>query len=238
MNERRARIGHSEFFPPFAEVKDGKSQGLAIDILTAVATRVAIEIEWVPAPFEELHLTLDHGRAQAIFPLGITPERREFFDFSAPLLTTGAALFVRAPDAEPGGLGALSGKIVVTPRTGPLAAVIQRTAPTVKLITTASYEDSLTRLVRGEADAAALNCQVGSHVIAQLYAGQVTVPRTRFAEQELGVAVPKGRETELLARLNDGLAAIRADSTWQHINNLWTVQLDPRSSSERPVGTI
>jgi ABC-type amino acid transport substrate-binding protein len=230
MNERRARIGHSDFFPPLAEFKHGKSQGLAIDILTAVATRVAIEIEWVPAPFEQLHPTLDSGRAQAIFPLGITPERREFFDFSASLLTTGAALFVRTPNAEPEGLDALSGKIVVTPRTGPLAAMIQRAAPSITLITTASYEDSLSRLVSGEADAAALNCQVGAHIIAQLYAGQVTVPRTMFAEQKLGVAVPKGRGTELLARLNDGLAAIRADGSWQHINNRWMAHLDPGSS--------
>ena len=76
MNGRRARIGHSDFFPPFAEVKDGTSQGLAIDILTAAAAHVAVEIEWVPVPFEQLHSTLDRGRAQAIFPLGITPERR------------------------------------------------------------------------------------------------------------------------------------------------------------------
>jgi polar amino acid transport system substrate-binding protein len=230
MNERRARIGHSDFFPPFAEVKHGKSQGLAIDILTAIANRIAIEIEWVPAPFEELHPTLDRGRAHAIFPLGITPERRELFDFGAPLLTTGAALFVRAPGVEPGGLDALSGKIVVTPRTGPLAAMIQRTAPTIKLITTASYEDSLTRLVRGEADAAALNCQVGAHIIAQLYAGQITIPRTMFAEQELGVAVSKGRGAQLLARLNDGLAAIRADGSWQHINNRWMTRLHSGTS--------
>jgi hypothetical protein len=41
MKERRARIGHSQIFPPFAEVKDGKSQGLAIDILAIAAARVA-----------------------------------------------------------------------------------------------------------------------------------------------------------------------------------------------------
>jgi ABC-type amino acid transport substrate-binding protein len=229
MNESRARIGHSAFFPPFAEANNGRSQGLAIDILTAAATRVALEIEWVPALFEELHLTLDRGHAQAIFPLGITPERRELFDFSASLLTTGAALFVRAPSAEPEGLGALAGQIVVTPRTGPLVALIQRTAPTVKLITTASYEDSLSRLVGGEADAAALNYQVGADIIARLYAGHVTIPRTMFAKQELGVAVPKGREAELLAQLNDGLADIRADNVWQHINDRWTTHVDAAS---------
>ena len=225
MKERRARIGHSQIFPPFAEVKDGKSQGLAIDILAIAAARVAIEIEWVPVPFEQLHLTLVDGRAQAIFPLGITPERHQSLDFSAPLLTTGGALYVRAPNDEPESLAALAGKIVVTPRTGPLAAVIQKTAPEVRLVTTANYEESLALLVTGEADAAALNYQVGACIVGQLYAGRVTVPRAMFAEQQLAVAVPKGQRTELLARLDDGLAAIRADGSWQQINNRWAANL-------------
>ncbi len=225
MKQQAARIGHSQVFPPFAEVKDGKSQGLAIDILAAAAARVVIAIEWVPVPFEQLQHTLDDGRAQAIFPLGITPERRQSFDFGAPLLTTGGALYVRAPDDEPTSLAALAGKIVVTPQTGPLAAVIQRMAPDVRLVTTANYEESLARLVAGEADAAALNYQVGARMVAELYAGRITVPRVMFAQQQLAVAVPKGRRMELLARLDDGLAALHADATWQQINKRWGTDL-------------
>ena len=67
----------------------------------------------------------------------------------------------------------MSGKIVVTPRTGPLAAFVEKTAPTVKLVVTKDYEESLTRLVRGEADAAALNYHVGTHLAARLYPGRV-----------------------------------------------------------------
>jgi polar amino acid transport system substrate-binding protein len=73
----------------------------------------------------------------------------------------------------PENLAALSGKIVVTPHTGPLAAFIEKTAPTVNLVVTKDYEDSLTRLVRGEADAAPLNNHVGAHMAARLYPGQV-----------------------------------------------------------------
>ena len=215
------RIGHSQLFPPFAEVKDGKSEGLAVDILGAAAARAGIEIEWVPVPFEQLQRTLEDGRAQAIFPLAISPERRQSFDFSAPLLMTGGALYVRAPNATPESLAALAGKVVVTPRTGPLAAFIRRTAPDVNLVTTANYEESLARLVGGEADAAALNFQVGARIVAQLYAGQVTVPRIMFSQESMAVAVPKGQRQELLARLDAGLAAIRADGSWQQISNRW-----------------
>jgi polar amino acid transport system substrate-binding protein len=129
---------------------------------------------------------------------------------------------VRAPNPTPENLAALSDKIVVTPRTGPLAAIIQKTAPAVKLVLTADYEESLALLLSGEADAAALNFQVGTQLAAKLYPGQVTEPRTMFAEQPLAVGVLKGRNSDLLARLDAGLLTIKADGTWRQINDHWT----------------
>jgi polar amino acid transport system substrate-binding protein len=38
---------------------------------------------------------------------------------------------------------------------------------------------------------------------------------------ELPFAVAKGRQAPLLTRFNAGLAAIRADGTWQQINDRW-----------------
>jgi len=215
------QIAYAEVFPPFTELKDGKAEGLAVEIVLAAAARAGINVELVPVPFEQIQRTLEDGRAQAIFPLTITPERLPLFDFSAPILITGGALFVRAPNATPDNLAALSGKIVVTPRTGPLAAFIQKNAPSVKLVITTDYEESLARLVNGEADAAALGFHVGIRIAARLYPNHVTEPRSMFTELPFAVGVSKGREAEFLARLNVGLAAIRTDGTWQEINNHW-----------------
>jgi polar amino acid transport system substrate-binding protein len=174
---RTVRIAHQLDFAPIADVKDGQSVGLGVEIVRAAAARTGLDVQFVPVPFEQVQRMLDDGRAVAIFPLAMTPERQQLFDFSAPLYEGGGGLFVRAPSATPKDLAALSGRIVVTPRTGPLAALIARTAPAVKLVVTTDYEDSLARLVRGEADAAALNYHVGATLAARLYSGQVTMPR-------------------------------------------------------------
>jgi ABC-type amino acid transport substrate-binding protein len=116
---------------------------------------------------------------------------------------------------------ALSGKVVVTPQTGPLAAIIQRTAPNVNLSVTKDYAQSLERVVEGKADAAALNYQAGAIIAGRLYADQITLPRKMFQETALAVGAPKGKQAEILARLNKGLDAIRADDTWQKINTRW-----------------
>jgi ABC-type amino acid transport substrate-binding protein len=91
----------------------------------------------------------------------------------------------------------------------------------VKLVVTADYEESLARLVRGEADAAALNFQAGARIAARLYPGQLTVPRNMFIQTPMAVGVIKGQGAKLIAQLDVGLAAIRADGTWQQINDRW-----------------
>jgi polar amino acid transport system substrate-binding protein len=135
--------GDDSGFPPFAEVKDGKSEGLAVDIFRAVASRTGIDVKFVPVSFEQRELTLADGRADAYFPLSITPERLQLFDFSDALVVSGASLFVRASDVPPENLAALAYKVVVTPRTGPVAPFIQKTAPAIKLVVTTDYEESL-----------------------------------------------------------------------------------------------
>ena len=160
-------------------------------------------------PFEELQRTLEDGRADAIFPTGITPERQKTLDFSAPLLSTGGSLYVRAPEQAPDDLASLNGKTVVTPRSGPLAAYIEKTAPQVKVMRSASYEESLALLVEGKADAAALNSHVGGKIADKLYPGKVNVARRMFLEVPLAVAVAKGTHAGVLQRLNEGIAAAR-----------------------------
>lgn len=215
------RVAHDQRFPPFAEVKDGKSEGLAVDILNAAAQKAGLTIVYVPVPFEEIQRTLDDGRADAVFPLAINPERRQAFDFTAPLVITGGALFVRAPQPSPDGLKALAGKTVVTPKTGPLAGFIQKTAPEVNLVVNADYDQSFAQLLNGEADAAALNFQVGRRLASTLHAGKVTLPEKLFLELPLALAIKKGEKADLVAKLDQGIASIRADGIWQAIDNRW-----------------
>lgn len=215
------RVAHAESFPPYAEAREGKSEGMAVDILRAAAAKAQLQLQFVIVPFEQLQRTLEDGRAGAIFPTGITPERRKTLDFSAALLSTGGSVYVRAPATAPDELSALAGKTVVTPRTGPLAGYIEKNAPSVKVVRTASYEESLGLLVDGRADAAALNSHVGGRIADKLYPGKVNVARRMFLEVPLAVAVAKGTQGGTLGKLDAALAAMRADGTWEQINQRW-----------------
>jgi polar amino acid transport system substrate-binding protein len=217
------RITHNQPFPPLSELKNGKSEGLLIDILRAASARVGLELEFVAAPLDQMEQTLKDGRADALLT-AMTPERLKSYDFSVPVLTTGGALFVRVPSPMPQSLLEMSGKVVVTPGAGPLADIILRTAPAVNLSLTTDYEQSLARVIDGSADAAALNYHAGGVIAARLYPGQITKPSGMFQETVNAVAAPKGQQPEFLARLSQGLAAIRADNAWADINRRWIGQ--------------
>src|SRR5262245_20223874 len=215
------RIAHNQSLPPLVEVQEGKSVGLAIDIVRAAAARANIEAVFVPVTIEQQMPSLKDGRAEALLSANTT-ERQQVLDFSDPVLMTGGALYVRAPNPTPESLAPLDGKTVVTPRAGPLAEFIRRTAPAVNLVVTQDYVESLARIMAGEADAAALNFSAGGRIAARLYPGQITLPHIMFYEQPFAIGVLKGQSAKILAQLNAGLAAIRADGTWQQLNNRWT----------------
>ena len=50
---RPVRIAHDQGFPPFAEVKDGKSEGLAVHILRAASTRAGVKVNFVPVSSDQ-----------------------------------------------------------------------------------------------------------------------------------------------------------------------------------------
>ena len=220
----QVRIAYNHLMPPFSEAKDGKAVGLVIDIVRAAAERSGYSVEFLPVSLEQMEASLNDGRALAVVPTGAAPERRERMDFSDTLMVTGGALYVRAAEPTPASLKALAGKTVVTPRTGPLAAFIRKNAPEVKLLVTEDYEASLARVVNGEADAAALNYQTGAMLASRLHPGKLTIPSAMFWELPLVAAVAKGTNADFLKKLNAGLAAIRADGTWDRINKSWMTQ--------------
>jgi len=223
-------IAVDDHFPPFLYLgKDKQPAGLGIDLLHAAAQRAGLELVFAAKPFAQVQQALETGEADAIFPLAPNAQRRERFDFSEALVSTGGALFVRHPEATPASLHALHDQSILTPQTGPLASYIRRTTPNITVITTQDYDDTLKRLLAGEARAAALNLQVGRQLVAERYAGQITLPQRYFWEVPLAVAVLKNApdqtnpQQENLVRLSAGIRAMQADGSRQALIDAYKV---------------
>src|SRR5262245_59329100 len=81
------RIAHIQSLPPLVDVQEGKSVGLAIDIVRAAAARTGIEVVFVPVTLEHLMPSLKDGRADVLLTAN-TPDSQQSLDFSAPVLMT------------------------------------------------------------------------------------------------------------------------------------------------------
>lgn len=215
------RLAHDDPFLPFAAHKDGRSQGIVIDILQEALKRVSIQPVFIPAHMDKIQDLVKDEEVDGLAFLGITADRRKLYDFSEPLLITGGALFVRAPHPSPSGLAEFEGKTVVTPLKGPLAAYIKNQFPRVNLVTVEDYPEALKAVLEQKAAAAALNPQVGIHLANQLFPGNFTYPKSVFLKVPLALAVLKGTHAALLQKINEGLEKIKADGTYATITEKW-----------------
>jgi len=218
------RLVHILSFEPFATAKEGKSEGLAIDVLTAIFARANMRVAFIGEQQEKVEDLLFKGEADGLAFFGINPGRKNTFDFSDPYLISGGALFTRAPGAPCSDLKELEGKTVATPPKGPLADYIRETFPRVCLYTDVKdYQATLEAVLSGKADAAALNTQAGAVLAQSLFPGKFSLPGKGFLEVSIGIAVLKGKQDALLKNFNEGLKAVLGDGTYDTIIMKWKV---------------
>ncbi len=214
------RLGYDNPFPPLAFSEGGEARGAVIDILSETFARVHIQASFIPTPMEHIRRVLEAGEVDGIAFYAITPERQVLFDFSDPLLMTGAALFVKSPDPL-ADLRGCENRRVATPGTGPLSAYIQREVPGVRLLLVQDYREALETVLAGNADAAALNMHVGRDLIHRLFRGRFTLPDKVFLEMPLAVATMKGSDSSLLDKINEGLRGLKKEGTYARIMETW-----------------
>ena len=218
------RLAHIETFEPFAVAKEGKSEGLAIDIIAEALARVNLKVLFVGEHQDKLQDLLSKGEVDGLAFLGINPERQKTYDFSEPYLMSGGALFVKSPNPSSFDLKAFEGKTVATPNKGPLAGYIAKKFPKVKLLKDVKdYKETLQTVVDGKADAAALNTQSGSVLARQLFPGKFSFPEKGFLEVPIGIGVLKGKQGYLVTKFNEGLKIVLSDGTYDKLIEKWGV---------------
>jgi ABC-type amino acid transport substrate-binding protein len=95
-----------EHFPPiFETTRNDVPVGFGIEVMEEIAARAGLNIRYRALPgWLATHTALQTGKADLIPNMGITPKRRQMFDFSVPLMRMSVSLYVRAGLPEIDGL--------------------------------------------------------------------------------------------------------------------------------------
>ena len=90
------KVGTSADYPPFESVdENGNKVGFDIDLMTEIAKRLGVKLEWVDMPFDSLIAAVQEGKLDAsISAFNYSEERDQTIDFSDAYYTSEDAFTV------------------------------------------------------------------------------------------------------------------------------------------------
>ena len=214
-------VGTDAAYAPFEfQNEKGEIVGFSADLLNAVAEKGGFQVKFINTPWEGIFNSLIQGdRDLLISSITITDERKQTMDFSEPYFDaiqliavkegSKVAKFDDLKKLKVGVQTGTTGDEVVTKLQGKTATTIKRFESTPL---------ALKELEAGGVDAVVADNGVVIHYVANNPEAKFkTVEDTKsFAPEQYGIAVKKGN-AELLALINKGLAAVKADGTYAAI---------------------
>ncbi len=240
-NRRILKSASELDYPPFALVRaDGSADGFSVDLLKAVAYAVGLEVSIHVGPWHEIKQKLIDRQLDVLPLVSYSPERDELFDFSAPYLRMHGTIFVREGEKSIRSQQDLKDKEVLVMRGDTAHEYAVKENLSDKLILTDSFEQAMKLLSEGQHDAVVIQQLAGLQLIKKLGISNVVnvssiqetslkpvgKPLSGF-EQKFCFAVQEG-DGELLAILNEGLAIVIANGTYNELYNKWFGPILPR----------
>ncbi len=212
-------------YAPFEFQDNGQVVGFSREVLDAIAEKEGIKFDFVNTPWEGIFATLNKGDSDIVSSsVTITPERRTSMDFSDPYFEASQLIVVGEKGSNINTMEDLKSHTasVQTGTTGDLVLQKQQGADSPNIKRFENMPLALKELLTGGVDAS-----VGDNGVVQNFvtnnpnAKLRTITDPAFEKEYYGFAVRKDRNDDLLEKLNAGIAAIKADGTYQKIYEKW-----------------
>lgn len=208
-------MGTNAAFPPFEYLEGSAIVGVDADLMAAIAKELGLTLEISDMEFDSLPTALSNGQIDVIAAgFTVKPDREETMDFSTPYYTAAQTIIV-LKDSKIATVDDLTDKIigVQSGTTGQFSAE--------ELTSTDNIKGFASGMLAVEA---LKNKQVDAVIIdnnpAKAYGDQnldtITLIEGQFADEEYALAVAKGN-TVLLTKINDALAKLKADGSFDAI---------------------
>ena len=209
-------------YEPFEFEVDGEYTGFDIEVIGAVADELGLELEVLATGFTAITSGSAMAAGQcdiAASAITITDEREEAIDFASPyfdadqsLLVKGDSGFASLDDLVGSNLGVQSGT------TGEKYA--QDNAPSgIEIVSYDNGGDLFLALEAGAIDGVLQDLPVNGY--RAVGDSSVTVVATYPTGEQYGFAVSEEGKEDLLKSVNDALAALRDNGTYDSIHAKW-----------------
>ncbi|MDQ8186484.1 basic amino acid ABC transporter substrate-binding protein [Pelagicoccus sp. SDUM812002] len=213
-------VGTEATYPPFEMTNDaGEIVGFDIDLIKAIAADQGLILEFRDMDFDSLVPAVQGGNIDiAVSGMSITPLRQKQVAFTDPYIEAGLVVAVGPNAMNVGGVDDLKG-LRIAVQQGTTGAAKTEELLAAKAIGSVKYFPNVSvammELLNGGVDAVINDKPVTEAFVAK-HPDKIKIVGETLASDEYGFALAKGRE-ELLAKLNAGLANVKADGTWDQL---------------------
>lgn len=216
------RVGTDATYAPFGfkEKNTGKLDGFDIDIITAIAKEEGAEVDIQNLNFDALLPALQSNTLDiAISDMTISEERAKSVDFSNPYYIAGSGLVVNTDNTNITSFKDLEGKRIGV-SIGSTGAEIAGKIPNADVRQFNLIIDAFLELQNRGVDVVINDTPVNEFYVTNKGRGIAKVVGEDYDAAPLGIAVKKGN-TELLDKINSGLAKIKENGKYREIYKKW-----------------
>jgi polar amino acid transport system substrate-binding protein len=211
-------------WPPMEMVNETTKEfeGFDIDLMNAIAQEAGLEVEFRNVAWDGIFAGLAAGEYDAVISsVTITEERQKEFDFSNSYINAGQIVVVRATNTDINSSADLSGKTVAAQIGTTGAMAVQEISGAILK----EYDEigfCFEDLIAGRVDAVVCDTPVAADYAGVQYAGQIKLVGGAFTDEYYGIMVKKGN-TELLAKINDGLKKVQDKGIDKQLMEKWNL---------------
>lgn len=215
-------VGSEQDFLPLALGKtDDTADGFTVELWRAVAEEAHLNSRIRVLPWNQVLDEFNAEKIDVLINLAMSNERRQFTDFSIPHVVLNGAIFVRDDDQSIHAETDLNNKQIIVVNSDLAPEYLQEKGWDKQLVEVDTAEEGLKFLAAGQYDAMLLSKIVGKQTLEKLNINNVKMlPIDIGLSQRFAFAVHKG-DTELLAKINEALAIIKANGTYDELYEKW-----------------
>ncbi|MHA6252562.1 transporter substrate-binding domain-containing protein [Oceanobacillus sp. CAU 1775] len=211
-------------FVPFEFVEDGELVGFDIDLITAIAEEVGFEFEGgeiETTNFDGIIPGLQTGQFEiAIAGMSITEDRAKVIDFADPYYESGLTIAVQKDNEDINSMDDLEGKTVATRLGSTSSSYLKDNVADVTVNDYEQLDQVYLALENGSVDAVVYDVPNVEYYIATSDQDNLKVVGDTYQAEDYGIAITKGND-DLVAAINDALATLRENGTYDEIYNKW-----------------
>ena len=227
-------VTENAYFPlQFVDPASGKPVGWEYDAMEELSKRLNFKVEYQNTSWDAMiQAVSDKQYDMGMTGITIKDDRKEKVDFSDPYMRSEIFMLVRADEsrfADPKAFAA-DEKLLVGAQAGtsPFYVAVYNVLdgneqnPRVKLFET--FAASVAALQAGDVDLV-LTDSAGGKALVATSGGKLKLIGDPLQAEDFGFIFPKG--SDLIAPINAGIAALKADGTFDKITQKWFVDYKP-----------